>query len=149
MFELIYFIILILCGFFFGRWKEAKHYKSIKNREKQYLTKPLIPTKHILNKENIQHSELAVGSVVISVDYFKTIISSIQTLFGGEVHSMSSLVDRGRREAMLRMVESMPSADAYYNVKIETSSISKSSNSQNNVTTVEVMAYGTAVHYRK
>ena len=84
---------------------------------------------------------------MVSIDRFKQIVSAIQNLLGGEVHAFSSLIDRGRREATLRMMESAPEADGYYNYKIETSTISGSS--KNGVGTIEVMAYATAVIYHK
>ena len=139
-------LVLLAFGFFFGRRAEKKHYKSIKKRESAYRSKPVVSGKTALTGKNIAHTTLAVGSVVISVDRFKLVVSGIQNMLGGEVHAFSSLLDRGRREAILRMMESAPNADGYYNFKIETSTIS--GNSQG-VGTVEVMAYSTAVLYQK
>ena len=48
----------------------------------------------------LQMTVLVAGSVVISEDYFKRIVSSLQSLFGGRLRSYESLVDRARREAV-------------------------------------------------
>ena len=143
---LIFALVLLALGFFFGRYAESKHYKSIHNREADYRHKPVLSGKTALLEDNIQKSQLAVGSVVVSIDRFKLMVSTIQNLLGGEVHAFSSLIDRGRREATLRMMESVPEADGYYNFKIETSTISGSS--KGGLGTIEVMAYATAVKYR-
>ncbi len=143
--SLIFAVVLLALGFFFGRYAESKHYKSIRKRESQYRHKPVLSGKTALSEKNINKSQLAVGSVVVSIDRFKLMVSTIQNLLGGEVHAFSSLIDRGRREATLRMMESSPGADGYYNFKIETSTISGSS--KNGLGTIEVMAYATAVSF--
>ncbi|MDF3037266.1 MAG: hypothetical protein K0S28_2540, partial [Paucimonas sp.] len=66
-------------------------------------------------------------------------------IVGGPVQSYETLLDRARREAILRMKESCPDADQIINLRIETSSISEGA--KNTVSSVEVLAYGTAVYY--
>ena len=56
------------------------------------------------------------------------------------------LVDRGRREAILRMKEQCADADLIVNLRIETSRISKGAK-RRSLGTVEVFAYGTALWY--
>jgi len=65
-------------------------------------------------------------------------------IFGGRVSSYESLLDRGRREAILRMKESAKGASEIVNVRIETSSISKNDN--RGIGSIEVYAYGTAIY---
>jgi len=66
---------------------------------------------------------------------------------GGNVRSYETLVDRGRREAILRMKEATPSPDIIINLRIETSTIGKSAN-RGSIGSIEVLAYGTAIRYR-
>ncbi|MBN2823795.1 MAG: heavy metal-binding domain-containing protein [Campylobacterales bacterium] len=145
-FELIIFVVLILLGLVVGSYLERRHYRSIRQREEEFLTLPTIALKTPLNSENIIQTRLVTGSVVISIDYFKKIIASLRNLFGGNVAAYETLIDRARREAILRLKESAKDADEIINIRIETSSISK--NTQNNIGAVEVLAYGTAI-YRK
>jgi uncharacterized protein YbjQ (UPF0145 family) len=86
---------------------------------------------------------MVFGSVVISVDYFKRVFSALINVFGGDLKPYETLLDRARREAVLRLVESCPDADEIINLRIETSSISKGA--KNQVGCVEVVAYGTAI----
>jgi len=56
-----------------------------------------------------------------------------------------SLLDRGRREAILRMKEQFPDADLIVNFRMATSSISKGR--KNAIGSTEVHAYGTAIKF--
>lgn len=90
-------------------------------------------------------SSLVAGNVVVSIDYFKKISAGLRNILGGRVSAYESLVERARREAILRMKEEARDigADAIFNVKLETSSITKGAKGQ--VGAVEVLAYGTAL----
>ena len=89
--------------------------------------------------------ELVHGNVVISSDYFKMFVASLRKLVGGRLRSYESLLDRGRREAVLRMKQQAQSlgANQVINVKFETSSISKGA--QGNLGSIEVLVYGSAI----
>jgi len=80
----------------------------------------------------------------ISVDYFKRILTSLRNFFGGNMRSYETLVDRARREAILRLKESCPDAQQIINLRLETSSIYKGQGNQ--IGSVEVLAYGTAIY---
>ncbi len=85
------------------------------------------------------------GSNPLSVDYFKRVLAALRNIFGGNVQSFETLLDRARREAILRLKESCSDADEIINLRIETSSISKGGD--NKIGCVEVLAYGTAIYY--
>jgi len=143
--ELIVFLVLLGLGYTFGRLAEARHYRSIKEREQLYRSMTLIPIR-VPPPELLKHdSTLVSGNVVISVDYFKTIAASLRNLFGGRVGAYESLLDRARREAALRMQEEARKlgAETIYNVKYETSRIGE--NAAKGLGSVEVLAYGTAL----
>ncbi|MEL6454010.1 MAG: heavy metal-binding domain-containing protein, partial [Cyanobacteria bacterium J06623_5] len=103
--DLIVFLILLGVGFFVGKHFEQKHYASIKAREKATLHVPIV---NFGAKQHLPHAhetQLFVGSVVVANDYFKTIAAGLRNLVGGRMVVYESLVDRGRREALLRMKE--------------------------------------------
>ena len=141
---LIIALSLIVIGYFYGSSVEKKHFQSIKEREKKFRSKPAMSGKTGLDSDQVQGSGLVSGSVVISIDRFKQVMGTLRSMFGGEVHAYGTLLDRGRREAILRMKESSPQADMFVNLKIETSRISTSAKG-GGVGTVEVCAYATAV----
>lgn len=138
---------LIVIGYIFGRMAENNHYKSITQREEVYLHLPCTTSKQpLLTERKVLRSEMVRGNVVISVDYFKRIVAGLRALVGGNVTTYETLVDRARREAILRMKERARGADEIVNLRIETSSVFKGQQGQ--VGSVEVIAYGTAVFYR-
>jgi uncharacterized protein YbjQ (UPF0145 family) len=134
---------LILLGFFVGKYLEASHYASIKAREAATVHVPVVTLEKLPEDRPVATASLVVGSVVVSVDYYKKFLAGFRMFFGGELRSYSSLIDRGRREAILRMKESAPDAHLFLNCRLETASISKGE--KNSIGTVEVIAYGTAV----
>ncbi len=144
--ELIVFLILIGVGFFAGQYFEQQHYISIRTREKQTLHVPVV---NFGAKQALPHAhetQLFVGSVVVANDYFKTFSAALRNLVGGRMVVYESLVDRGRREALLRMKEDAIAwgASQVVNVRFETSCIGGQS-SNSGLAAVEIMAYGTAI----
>jgi len=146
--QLIIFAVLISLGSFFGRHAEKKHYRSIMEREKHWLRMPTTASKNILEGDRqVDKTQLVTGSVVVSVDYFKRMLAGLRNVFGGAVQSYETLIDRARREAVLRMKESCPDADQVINLRLDTSSITKGRGRQ--IGSIEVLAYGTAVYFQK
>lgn len=145
MTDLIVFLVLLSLGYGFGRVAESRHYASIKKREDEYRKLLLIASKHPPADMPACETRLVSGSIVVSIDYFKRFMSGLRSLVGGRMKSFETLLDRGRREAILRMKEDANSMGAtmIFNTKIETSSISKGR--KNTIGSVEVLVYGTAL----
>ncbi|MGB5966543.1 MAG: heavy metal-binding domain-containing protein [Sulfurimonadaceae bacterium] len=146
MIDLIVVLTLITLGYFVGSHLEKKHYISIREREAEYASLPTVMLKNPLHPELVKESRLVNGSVVISIDYFKRLMAAFRNIFGGNVSSYESLVDRARREAILRMKEDAKGSDEIINLRIETASISKNDR-KGSIGSVEVLAYGTALRY--
>ena len=83
---------------------------------------------------------------MVSADYFKMFASSLRNLVGGRVVVYESVLDRGRREAILRMKEQAIAwgATQVFNVRLETSTISQP-NGGRGLTAIEIVAYGTGI----
>ncbi len=145
MANLVIFVTLLGLGYFFGRYFENRHYQSIIRREAEYRDILLIASRLLPVSEQQKTSILVMGSVVVSVDYFKRFLASLRSLFGGRLMSYETLLDRARREAVLRMKNQADNvgAEKIFNIKYETSSISK--NARGAIGSVEVLVYGTAI----
>lgn len=146
--ELWTVLLLLILGYSFGRLAERRHYKSIRRREDEFGDLIIVSTKTLppsVTAPAAPATTLVMGNVCISVDYFKRFIARLRMIFGGRVHTYESLLDRGRREAILRMQKRARDLGAtmIFNMRFETSSISKGAKQA--VGTVEVLAYGTAV----
>jgi uncharacterized protein YbjQ (UPF0145 family) len=139
------FLGLLVLGFTAGRLAEKKHYRSIRRREAALRELLVFTARELPAGESFSTSALVMGSAVISADYFKRFVASLRKLFGGRLHAYESLVERARREAILRMKAEARARGAtmVFNVKLETSRVFKGRKSS--VLSVEVLAYGTAV----
>ena len=148
--QLVIFIILVALGYTAGTIAERKHYRSIEARERSFLNLPAVTIKNTSFKEKeVGKACLVSGNAVISLDYFKRILAGLRNIFGGEVISYVTLIDRARREAILRMKEEAKGADVILNLRIETSSIGQTANKRNTVGSIEAIAYGTAITLKK
>lgn len=143
-FEIGLFLLLLVVGYVSGSLIEKRHYKQIRQKEEEFKTLPVIALKRPLNEDGIVSCRLVNGSVVISIDFFKKFLAGLINFFGGNISAYETLLDRARREAMLRLKEDAKDASEIINVRIETSSITKNTN--NSVGCVEVLAYGTAIY---
>ena len=142
--ELLIFLTLLILGYITGRIAELRHYRSIRDREDTLRGIAAVASK-VLPPDFRGDTRLVAGSVVVSVDYFKRFVARLRNLVGGRVTTYETLLDRARREAILRMKAQANSEGAtmVFNVKLETASISKGR--RGTIGSVEVLAYGTAL----
>lgn len=147
--DLLILIIALVITFTTGSIIEKKHFKKIKAREKKLLNQPFVSfdKKSYSNKKPIKKIEMVTGEVVISGDYFKSFVSAFRNLIGGRMVSYESLMERARREAILRMREKARGANIIVNTKIESTMINNPNDAQNTLPQVAVIAYGTAISY--
>ena len=64
------------------------------------------------------------------------------------MRSYESLLDRAKREAILRLKAQATGCDAIINLRMETSNLASVQSRKKGIGGVEVIAYGTAVRYR-
>lgn len=146
---LIAAVILLLLGFIFGGIAERRHYRSIIERERNGRVL-VFPERLPPPQSPPPTTTLVLGSVVISADYFKRFIAVLRMLVGGRLNTYETLLDRARREAILRMREEAEAlgATTVFNVKLQTASIAGRS-ARAGVACLEVVAYGTALIPRR
>lgn len=157
MIDILIVLGLLALGYSFGSYRERKHYASIRSREEVFkdilvFESRFPPTPAHIQQPALSEStstasggELVVGNVVISVDYFKMFVAGLRKLVGGRLRSYETLLDRGRREAVLRMKQQARElgANSVFNVKFESSSVSKGQSG--NLGSIEVLVYGSAL----
>ena len=134
--------------YFIGTGIERAHYRRIHTREKYFRNFPVVTFQTDLPEWRTRSVMIAQGSVVISVDYFKRFLAALRAIFGGRIKSYEPLLDRARREAVLRMIEHATSEGciAVVNVRLETSRIAnQNANGQQRTAGVELLAYGTGI----
>ncbi|MDX1920026.1 MAG: heavy metal-binding domain-containing protein [Candidatus Caenarcaniphilales bacterium] len=146
-------ILLTVVGFVFGTINEKKHYASILEREEKLLNLPTLTVSakslsQDLDLNQFSQVRLVSGGTVLSIDYFKRFLGILRMFFGGNISAYESLIDRARREAILRLKEQAGNADLIINLKLETSDVGSGSGKKNDssVTCIETFAYATALY---
>lgn len=139
-------VFLTLLGFFAGRQAEKSHFTSIRKREKEFNHIPWSNVGRKVNPNDYLDSKFVSGNVVIAQDYFKTLVAGLVGLIGGRITTYESLLDRGRREALLRLRKEAIdwNADEILNIRFETSNIGMNKQGADSGS-IEVFAYATAV----
>jgi uncharacterized protein YbjQ (UPF0145 family) len=136
--ELIIGAIMVIIGFVVGGARERKHLEDIKKREAALLTR--LPTRSVQGKK-LEAGEvfLVTGNVVVASDQFKNFVGALKNFFGGNMSQQEILMDRARREAILRAREAAVKLGAreIVDLHIECNFLDQMG--------VEVSAYATAV----
>lgn len=135
-------IVLFVVGWFFGARHERQHLARLLIAEKE-LAHIVVSTERFYQPKMAMGSEgeLVLGSVVIAQDYFKMVIARVMSLFGLNLTTYETLLDRARREAVVRM-RTQAQEKGYnhiYGLRLEVSNINQLGSM------VEAIAYGTAV----
>jgi len=144
-FDLLLFAVLFITGYVAGRWNERRHYASIRKREDEFAGILVFTNRFPPPSTTRVATVLVSGSAVISEDFFKGVVAGLYSFFGGRIRSYESLLDRARREAVLRMKEQARAQGAgmIINVKFQTFAIG--GRRASSVKGVEMLAYGTAL----
>lgn len=144
-FDLFILLMLLCIGYVFGRVAEARHYRSIFERERQLADILMFaakrPPPEIIDVDAI----LVTGSAVISADYFKWFVAGLRKLFGGRFRVYETLLDRARRESVLRLKQQARErgGQAIFNIKFESFNVTMGA--RKGLAAVEILAYGTAL----
>lgn len=122
---------------------EARHFRSLQKREDELSHITVSNIKQI--PDGMRASEFVSGNMVVSVDYFKRIVAGLRGLIGGRINSYTSLVERARREAVVRMKTEAAEQGMTHisNLRIETASVYQ--NAKTGIGSIEAYAYGTAL----
>lgn len=146
--DLLTLLIILAITYFTGSIIEKNHFKKIKQREIALIRKPIINfgCKKWNSNKKVKRAELVTGEVVISGDYFKNFVAGLKNIVGGRLTTFESILDRGRREAILRMREKALGANYIINTRIETVMLNNQYTKQG-VPQCAIIAYGTAITY--
>lgn len=141
------FAVLLVIGWLFGRANERRHFRELTELEQSLSDIVVSSGRGAATQRAVRRSALVVGSVVIAEDYFKRFAAALKSLVGGRLVAYESLLERGRREAVVRMKEQARGlgASAVVNVRLETASLSEDWTGRRPMFSAEFIAYGTAL----
>jgi len=140
---------LLLLGYFAGHTLEQKHFASIRAREARLSGVLAVTMRTMPGVSGAHDPTLVLGAVCVSIDYFKRFAASLRFLIGGRVAAYETVLDRARREAVLRMKEQAVAGgyETIVCVRLETAQIASSRQDGKGTAGMEVVAYGTAVRF--
>ncbi len=142
----LWLLLPVIVGFIVGTYLEHQHFASIRAREAALQNRVFTYTGRVIPAD-IAPGELRLlaGSTVVSVDAFKRLAAKLHSFFGGRMTAYESLLERARREAVLRLREKADSLGAtlIFGVRIETAAINDGDPRLS--TGLELIAYGTAL----
>lgn len=147
LFDIIFFVGMLVVAFFWGGHVERKHYKSLARREAALPPIPVIAFDRNNFPHEVESVKLVSANVVLAADYFKTVLAGLVNFFGGNISVLESVLERGRREAVLRLKEQALDADFIANLRYETSEVSE--NNRASAPKIENYAYATAIYLKK
>lgn len=138
-------LFLAALGLVVGKSVEYSHLRSLAQREEALRSMIATNLRRAPAGHPATSGRLVSGSVVIGSDYFKTLVAGLKKLIGGEIRSYERMLERARREALCRMLESARAqgATTVVNVRYETSNIGGIGSKSPPM--AEVVAYGTAL----
>lgn len=145
--SILWQLIALPVAFFIGRFAERKHLRSLDEREHAAGDVTVNNLKQIPDPGSVAGARMVVGHVVIATDYWKSFATRMRNIIGGEMKAAQSLMTRGRREALMRLVENarkMGSSEVC-NVRYEFSNIGMMRGRGKGAMQVEILAYGTAI----
>ena len=142
-------LLLLVVTYFIGNMIERKHFRRLQEREEAMHGFPVVSFDTMPEDWKVASSEMVTGSIVISLDYFKRVIAGLRGLVGGRIKTYEPLLERARREALLRMSEAARAQgfDAVFNVRLETSRLANAGRDGKGTAGVEMLAFGTAVKF--
>ncbi len=140
-------LAILIFAYLIGNFLERKHFQRIREREEALHGFPVTTFETLPEGWQVIRVEMVTGNVVVSLDYFKRVIAGLRGLIGGRIKTYEPLLDRARREALLRMTEKAKQRgyDGVINVRLETSRLANSSGNDKGIAGVEMLAFGTAV----
>jgi len=145
--EIALFLVLLAIGVFAGRANERRHYRELAAAEDDLRDIVASSERGTGEGDTFSRGALVVGSVVIAEDYFKRVAAGLKSLVGGNLRSYETLLERGRREAIVRMKQQARRLGATHvvNVRLETASLSEDWSGRRPMFSAEFIAYGTAL----
>ncbi len=147
-FQVIPVLVVLVLALFVGTFVERRHFRSLATREAQFRDMLVTDTGRLPVGCAAVPFGLVIGEVVVASDYFKTFVANLKKLVGGELRTFETLMERARREALLRLMERARAmgANRVLNVRFASSNIGGTSRRRKNAAMVEMYAYGTAIY---
>jgi uncharacterized protein YbjQ (UPF0145 family) len=149
--EILVALGALLLGWLVGGVVERSHLRNLRLREIRWRRIPVLTVREAPEAWRVLGCDLVSGSVVVSIDPWKALLAALRSLVGGRVRSVESLLERARREAVLRMVETASEAGfhAVIGVRLEAADLGGERAQSRGAGGLELIAFGTALRLER
>ena len=139
--------LLLAMGWGVGRAVEAAHFRALRVSEIRWRAIEAMTLPKPPEEWRVEQAGLVAGSVVISIDHWKRFVGFLRGIFGGRIPGFESLLERARREAVVRMKQSAAEAgfDAIVGIRLETARLASARSDGKGTAGVEILAFGTGI----
>ncbi|MEM8677823.1 MAG: heavy metal-binding domain-containing protein [Planctomycetota bacterium] len=98
--------VLLMIGLVFGGAAERRHFRELQHREEtmQHVLTTQVRVFLVPNPEG-KTPRLVMAETVIASDYLKSFLGGLRKIFGGNIKSFETLLERGRREVTVKLKE--------------------------------------------
>lgn len=136
-FDWLMSIFLFVIGWYFGMRAERRHLSRLAHDEQKYRHIS-VSSERFYEPSGVSESMLVIGSVVIAQDYFKVVAARLLSFFGKNLTVYESLLDRARREAVVRAKSQAAASEfhALYGLRFEMTEVGRG---------IEMIAYAVAI----
>jgi uncharacterized protein YbjQ (UPF0145 family) len=149
--EILLTLGAVLLGWLVGGAIERGHLRSLRLREIRWRRIPVLTVREPPEAWKVLGCDLVSGSVVVSIDPWKALLAWLRGLVGGRLRSIESLLERARREAVLRMLETASAAGfhAVIGVRLEGAELGAEQGGSRGAVGIELIAFGTALRLER
>lgn len=142
-------LVMLAFAWSMGVWITRRHETDLAQRELAVAHIYVHNTGRLQDAVLGPHPPVMVTSeVTLGVDHFRGFLGQWKSLFGGQVRSYQMVLDRARREVVMRMLEQTHALgyNALANVRIDFADISGSALRRRKAADISVLASGTAYY---
>ncbi len=142
-------LAVLLTTFFVGRLIEKRHLLRLAADEAELAGILVTDLRRTPDNWETDDASLVVGEAVIAADRWKRFLAGWKKLVGGRLRMYEAIMDRGRRQARVRMLRQAQEfgANAVWNVRFETCHLGDERRNKKGGA-MAIICYGTALKVR-
>lgn len=150
---LLFYILLpaafLLAAMFAGNYIASRHEADLRRRSATVAHIRATDTRMMLDaKAGANPAAIVTSEVTLGIDHFRGFLGKLKNIFGGEVRSYQTTLDRARREAVTRILEQAHAKgfNAVANLRVDFADIGGNATMAQKAAMVSILAVGTAYH---
>ncbi|HMO14133.1 MAG TPA: heavy metal-binding domain-containing protein [Pirellulaceae bacterium] len=141
-------LLLLVAAFALGGYVDRKHLANLAERERLCQSIQLSQSQHFFSPHfGGSPPQIVTAETVVANNHFKRFLASWRKFFGGEIKSFHVLVERARRETLMRLVENAQQQgfNALCNVRLDSVDIGGNTTAQG-MSCICILGTATAYH---